>query len=56
MGSSLRHYEHAHRVRLGPTRSHRALEGFSSPLPKRVQCSPQRFREENAVVRFISRS
>ena len=31
------------------------LRAFSAPLPKRVT-SPQRFREENAVVRFISLS
>ena len=39
-----------HRVRLG----HRDLANFLRAVAE--ACSPQRFREENAVVRFISRS
>ena len=39
-----------HRVRLGL----RALANFLRAVAE--ACSPQRFREENAVVRFISRS
>ena len=39
-----------HRVRLG----HRDLANFLRAVAE--ACSPQRFREENAVVRFISLS
>ena len=39
-----------HRVRLG----HGALANFLCAVAE--ACSPQRFREENAVVRFISRA
>ena len=39
-----------HRVRFG----HRALANFLRAVAE--ACSPQRFREENAVVRFISLS
>ncbi len=48
--SSLSFFSCRHRVRLG----HRDLASFLRAVAE--ACSPQRFREENAVVRFISLS
>ena len=47
---SLVFFSYRHRVRLG----HRDLASFLRAVAE--ACSPQRFREENAVVRFISLS
>ena len=46
--SSLSFFSCRHRVRLG----HRDLANFLRAVAE--ACSPQRFREENAAVRFIS--